>query len=48
MLILIAIAPAWPQKLDLKFDSRAAKACDKPEIDLHGRVLATIVKSLSR
>jgi hypothetical protein len=31
--------------LDLRFDSGVAKACDKAEIDLHGPVLAAIVKS---
>ena len=32
-------------KLELRFDSGVAKACDKAEIDLHGPVLAAIVKS---
>jgi hypothetical protein len=49
MLILVvltgAITPVLAQKLDLRFDSGVAKACDKAEIDLHGPVLAAIVKS---
>lgn len=48
VVLTVAIAPVSAQKLDLNFDSGQRKACDKAEIDLHGPVLAVIVKSLSK
>ena len=45
VVLTVAITPVLAQKLELRFDSGVAKACDKAEIDLHGPVLAAIVKS---
>ena len=45
VVLTVAITPVLAQKLDLRFDSGVAKACDKPEIDLYRPVLAAIVKT---
>ena len=45
VVLTVAITPVLAQKLDLRFDSGVAKACDKWKIDLHGPVLAAIVNS---
>ena len=45
VVLTVDITPVLAQKLELRFDSGVAKACDKAEIDLHGPVLAAIVKS---
>ena len=45
VVLTVAITPVLAQKLDLRFDSGVAKACDEAEIDLYRPVLAAIVMS---
>lgn len=45
--LTVVLVPAWGQKLDLNFDSVAAKARNKTEIDLDGPVLAALQKTVT-
>lgn len=45
--LTMALVPAWGQKLDLNFDSVAAKAQNKTEVDLEGPVLTAMQKSVN-
>ena len=45
--LTVALAPAWGQKLDLRFDGLAAKAKETAEVDLDGPALTAALKSFA-